>query len=98
MSSVLLRYWHPAVMRVVDYMLEGVLGAIVSATASTVAHMARSMVDSPTVSAMALDVVVESPLVQLPTVAGGADGFSADLGRFSLTNRLERRAARATHS
>ena len=46
-----------------------------SATASTVAHMARSMIGSPEVSAMSLDVVVESPLVNLPTSAGASDGF-----------------------
>jgi len=93
MSSVQLSYWHPAVMRTVNYMLEGVLGALMSATANTVAHMARSMMGSPEVSAMSLDVVVESPLVNLPTVAGGTDGFSADLGRLSVHNTLEHRAA-----
>ena len=42
---------------------------------------------------MSLDVAVDSPLVLLPTVAGGGDGFSADLGRFGVRNTLERRKA-----
>jgi vacuolar protein sorting-associated protein 13A/C len=92
LSSVRVSYWHPAVMRTWDYLQQGVLGAIMSATASTVATMAMSMLNTE-VSAMSLDVVVESPLVHLPTIAGGADGFSADLGRFGVRNVLEKREA-----
>ena len=43
MSSVQVNYWHPAVMRTVDYLFDGVLGALVSATASTMAQVARSV-------------------------------------------------------
>ena len=91
MSSVQVAYWHAGVMRTVRYLQSGVLGALMSATANTVAQMARSVLD-PEVSAMSLDVEVDSPLVLLPTHAGGAVGLRADLGRIAVRNSLVRRA------
>ena len=94
MSSVRVSYWHPAVMRTVEYLQGGVLGTLVSATASTVAGLARSVLleGLEEASALALDVEVGSPLVLLPITAGGADGLRADLGRIGVRNALERRA------
>ena len=90
MSSVQVSYWHSAVMRMWHYLQSGVLGALVSATASTVAHMARSVLD-PEVSAMSLDIEIGSPLVLLATQPGGSDGLRADLGRMGVRNTLVRR-------
>ena len=45
MSSVQVAFWYPAVMRTVEYLQSGVLGALMSATANTVAQMARSVLD-----------------------------------------------------
>ena len=90
MSSVQVSYWQPAVMRTVSYLQSGVLGALTSATATTMAHMARSMLDVE-VSAMSLDVEIGSPLLLLPTVAGGSVGLLADLGRMGVHNTLVRR-------
>ncbi|KOO28183.1 vacuolar protein sorting-associated protein vps13 [Chrysochromulina tobinii] len=87
MSSVHVAFWYPAVMRTVHYLMSGVLGALMSATANTVAQMARSVLDAE-VSAMALDVEVGSPLVLLPTHAGGSVGLLADLGRIAVRNTL----------
>ena len=87
MSSVHVAFWYPAVMRTVHYLMSGVLGALMSATANTVAQMARSVLDAE-VSAMALDVEVGSPLVLLPTHAGGSVGLLADLGRVTVRNTL----------
>ena len=53
MSSVQVSYWHPAVMRTVEYLQGGVLGAIVSAASSTVVQAARSVLNAEA-SAMAL--------------------------------------------
>ena len=89
MSSVHVAFWYPAVMRTVHYLMSGVLGALMSATANTVAQMARSVLDAE-VSAMALDVEVGSPLVLLPTHAGGSVGLLADLGRITVRNTLVR--------
>ena len=91
MNSVHVAFWYPAVMRLVHYLMSGVLGALMSATANTVAQMARSVLDSE-VSAMSLDVEVGSPLVLLPTAAGGSVGLRADLGRITVRNSLVQRA------
>ena len=92
MSSVRVSYWHAAVMHTWDYLQSGVLGALVSATASTVVQAARSVLEAGTeASALALHVEVGSPLVLLPTAAGAADGLFADLGRIGVSNTLERK-------
>jgi hypothetical protein len=92
MSSVRVSYWHAAVMHTWDYLQSGVLGALVSATASTVVQAARSVLEAGTeASALALHVEVGSPLVLLPTAAGAADGLLADLGRIGVSNTLERK-------
>ena len=92
MSSVRVSYWHAAVMHTWDYLQSGVLGALVSATASTVVQAARSVLSAGTdASALALHIEVGSPLVLLPTTAGAADGLQADLGRIGVSNTLERR-------
>ena len=90
MSSVSVSYWHPAVMRTVSYLQSGVLGTLTSATANAVTRMARSMLDVE-VSATSLDVEVASPLVLLPTTAGGSVGLRADLGRMGVKNTLIRK-------
>jgi hypothetical protein len=94
MSSVRVSYWHPAFMRTVSYLQDGVLGALVSATASTVVQVARSVLANGAgqASALALDVEVGSPLLLLPAEANSLDGIRADLGSIAIRNDLEWRA------
>ena len=91
MSSVQVNYWQAAVMRTVDYLLAGVLGALVSTTASAMVQVAQSLYITGVeeASAMSLDVEVGSPLVLLPTSAGGEARLRADLGRIVVRNQLE---------
>ena len=92
MSSVRVSYWHPAIMRTVNYLQEGVLGALVSATASTVAHVARSVLSDGVeeASSISLDIEVGSPLFLLPVAAASPDGIRVDLGCVVIRNVLER--------
>ena len=97
MSSVRLCYWHRAVMRTVNCLQEGVLGAITSAAASTVVQAAHAAF-ADEASAMSLNVEVGSPLVMLPTEAGCDDGLCADLGRIGVHNELQRRVESAART
>ncbi|EOD14033.1 hypothetical protein EMIHUDRAFT_451837 [Emiliania huxleyi CCMP1516] len=94
-DSVRVSYWHPAVMRIVGYLQEGVLGALMSATASTVVQVARSVLadGAEDASAIALDIEVGSPLVLLPFEPDSSDGLRGDLGSIAVHNSLERRTA-----
>ena len=66
-----------------------------SATASTVVQVARSVLadGAEDASAIALDIEVGSPLVLLPFEPDSSDGLRGDLGSIAVHNSLERRTA-----
>ena len=90
MSSVQVNFWQAAVMRTWNYLQSGVLGTLTSATANAMAKRAAAILDVE-VSATSIDIEVESPLVLLPTSAGGSVGLRADLGRMGVKNTLVRK-------